>query len=420
MSRASDQAVADVVRTSYGRLVALVAARTNDLAAAEDALSDALVAALRTWPERGIPDSPEAWMLTAARRSLIGTHRRRETAARAAPAIAMLHDETSASPASSFPDRRLELMFACTSPALSPVVRAPLMLQAVLGLDAARIAEAFLVKPATLGQQLSRAKQRIAAAGIPYRIPDAAELPERLGFVLDAIYAAYSTGWNDPEGSDPKRADLTAEAIHLAIALTDLLPDEAEAHGLAALLLHSDARRDARRDAAGRFVPLSEHDMTRWSRDSIERAEHHLARALALRVVGPYQLQAAIQSVHNRRAATGSTDWAAISVLYDGLRQLAPSTGANIARAAAHLHAYGPEAAAAALDDVERAAVDEYQPYWVTRAEIALARGDVEAARTYMSRAIALTTDTHTVEHLMRRIADHRPPLPSAGRSERS
>lgn len=406
MSRASDRAVADVVRTSYGRLVALVAARTNDLAAAEDALSDALVAALRTWPERGIPDAPEAWMLTAARRSLIGAHRRRDTAARAAPALAMLYDETSAIPASGFPDRRLELMFACTNPALSPVVRAPLMLQAVLGLDAARIAEAFLVKPATLGQQLSRAKQRIAATGIPYRVPESAELPERLGFVLDAIYAAYSAGWDDPAGRDPKRADLTTEAIHLAVTLTDLLPDEPEAHGLAALLLHSDARGDARRDAAGRFVPLGEHDVTRWSRDSIERAEHHLARALACRVVGPYQLQAAIQSVHNRRAATGSTDWASISALYDGLQQLAPSAGATVARAAAHLHAYGPEAAATALDDVDHAAVDEYQPYWVTRAEIALALGDAEAAQTDMAKAIALTTDAHTIEHLRRRITD--------------
>jgi RNA polymerase sigma-70 factor (ECF subfamily) len=394
-----------VVRTSYGRLVALVAARTNDLAAAEDALSEALVAALRTWPERGIPDSPEAWMLTAARRSLIGAHRRRETAARAAPALVMLHDEISAATGSTFPDRRLELMFACTNPALSPVVRAPLMLQAVLGLDAARIAEAFLVKPATLGQQLTRAKQRIAAAGIPYRVPDPAELPERLGFVLDAIYAAYGTGWDDPAHLDPKRADLTHEAVHLATTLAELLPDEPEAHGLAALLLHSDARADARRDAEGRFVPLGEQDVSAWSRDAIERAEHHLSRALAGGVIGPYQLQAAIQSVHNRRAATGSTDWAAISALYDGLQRLAPSTGATVARAAAHLHAHGPDAATTALDAVDRSLVDDYQPYWVTRAEIALARGDAETAAADMATAIALTTDPHTIDYLRHRVS---------------
>lgn len=177
-------------------------------------------------------------------------------------------------------------------------------------------------------------------------MPDSSELPDRLGFVLDAIYAAYGTGWDDAAGLDPKRTGLASEAIHLATTLAELLPDEPEAHGLAALVLHSDARADARRDIDGRFVPLSEQDVSRWSRDAIDRAEHHLARAFACRVVGPYQLQAAIQSVHNRRAATGTTDWAAISALYDGLQRLAPSTGATVARAAAHLHADGPDPSA--------------------------------------------------------------------------
>lgn len=391
------------MRTSYGRLVALLATRTRDLAAAEDALSDALVAALRTWPERGVPDSPEAWMLTAARRNLIGAHRRRETADRAAPALAMLADELGGAPTAAFPDRRLELLFACAHPALAPDVRAPLMLQAVLGLDAARIAAAFLVKPATLGQQLVRAKQRIASAGIPYRVPGPAELPERLGFVLDAIYAAYGAGWDDLSGKDPKRADLTDEAVHLAVSVAELLPDEAEAHGLAALVLHSRARSGARRAPDGRFVPLEEQDVMRWSRDDVERAEQHLARALGLRVVGPYQLMAAIQSVHNRRAATGTTDWAAIAALHDGLHRIAPSIGGSVARAAAHLHAAGPDAADDALGELDRAAVDAYQPYWVVRAEIALARGDAGAASTALDRAVALTTDPVTAAHLRAR-----------------
>jgi RNA polymerase sigma-70 factor (ECF subfamily) len=404
MPRATDQAVADVVRASYGRLVALVAVRSRDLAAAEDALSEALLAALRTWPDRGIPDSPEAWMLTAARRSLIGAHRRRQTAERTAPVLAMLADELAAARGSPFPDRRLELMFACTHPALAPDVRAPLMLQTVLGLDAARIAAAFLVKPATLGQQLTRAKRRIAATGISYRVPDRSELSERLGFVLDAIYAAYGTGWDDPAGLDPKRADLTAEAIHLATTVTELLPDQAEAHGLAALLLHSDARSAARRDADGRFVPLADQDVDLWSRERIDQAERHLDRALSLGVVGPYQLHAAIQSLHNRRAATGTTDWTAISALYDGLHRLAPSTGASVARAAAHLHAHGPDAAAAALDEIEPSTADDYQPYWVTAAEIALARHDTDTATAAITRAIELTDDPATIEHLRRRI----------------
>jgi predicted RNA polymerase sigma factor len=407
MSVAPDQAVEEVVRTSYGRLIALLTVRTNDLAVAEDALSDALVAALRTWPVRGVPDAPEAWMLTAARRALIGAHRRRATAERAAPALASLSEELDDAPTTAFPDRRLELMFACAHPALSPEVRAPLMLQVVLGLDAARIAEAFLVKPATLGQQLSRAKRRLAATGIAYRVPDAGDLPDRLGFVLDCVYAAYGTGWDDPAGLDPKRTDLTGEAIHLAIALTELLPDHAEAHGLAALVLHSDARSAARRDADGRFVPLDQQDVALWSRERIDRAEHHLTTALGLGVVGHYQLQAAIQSVHNRRAATGMTDWAAISALYDGMQQLAPSTGAAVARAAAHLRAHGPEAADAALLAVDPAWGERYQPYWVTRAEIALARGEVALAATSMSRAIELTTDPTTIDHLRSRLDGH-------------
>lgn len=402
MTPTADQAVENVVRTSYGRLVALLTVRTNDLTAAEDALSEALVAALRTWPERGVPDSPEAWMLTAARRALIGAHRRHETAQRAAPKLAMLADELSDAPASAFPDRRLELMFACTHPALAAEVRAPLMLQAVLGLDAARIAAAFLVKPATLGQQLVRAKQRLAATGIAYRVPESAELPERLGFVLDAIYAAYGTGWDDP-GLGHERADLTAEAVHLACAVAELLPGEAEAHGLAALVLHSDARAEARRDG-GRFVPLADQDVSRWSRAHIDRAEHHLHRAISLGVIGPYQLQAAIQSVHNRRAATGVTDWRSISALYDGLQRIAPSTGGAVARAAAHLQAFGPDAAAAVLDDADPTVLQHYQPHWVTRAEIALARHDGDAAAVAMARAIELTNDPRTIEHLRSRL----------------
>jgi RNA polymerase sigma-70 factor, ECF subfamily len=401
---AVDTAIDALVRTSYGRLVALLTVRTRDLAAAEDALSEALLAALRTWPERGVPDAPEAWMLTAARRALIGAHRRGDTAARAAPALAMLSEELAEAPGTAFPDRRLELLFACAHPALAPDVRAPLMLQAVLGLDAVRIADAFLVKPAALGQQLVRAKRRLVDTGIPYRVPDRHELPERLGFVLDAIYVAYGTGWDDAAGLDPKRADLTAEAIHLATLLAELLPQEAEAHGLAALLLHSDARATARRDPAGRFVPLAEQDIGTWSRERIERAERHLARGFALGVVGPYQLQAAIQSVHNRRAVTGRTDWTAISALYDGLHRLAPSTGGGVARAAAHLQASGPVAAREALAELDERALERYQPYWVTLAEIALAAGDHTAAAVAMERAIELTSDPGVVAHLRTRL----------------
>lgn len=399
------EAADDVARTSYGRLVALLAATTRDLAAAEDALSDAFLAALRTWPERGIPDRPEAWMLTTARRAAIGAHRRRAVADRAVPTLAVLADEY-ATPgrADLVPDKRLELMFACAHPAIDPDVHTALMLQTVLGLDAARIAEAFLVRPATLGQRLVRAKARIRVAGVPFAVPTPDQLPERATAVLDAIYAAYGTGWDDPAGHDPRRSGLTEESIRLATIVTDLLASDPEAHGLLALLLHSRARQGARRGDDGRFVPLGEQEPSRWSRDDIERAEGHLSAALALDHLGRYQLHAAIQSVHNRRAATGSTDWPAIARLYDGLVAFDPSVGTRVARAAAIAEASGPAAGLAALDAID--AVDAmltYQPHWVLRAELLHRTGQPVAAAAAAGTAIGLTRDPAVDVHLRAR-----------------
>ena len=402
-------AVADVVRTSYGRLVALLAASTRDLAAAEDALAEALEAALRTWPDRGVPDRPEAWMLTAARRALIGAHRRRDVAARAAPTLAVLAEELAEPAASSaVPDKRLELMYVCAHPAIDPSVHTALMLQAVLGLDAVRIASAFLVRPEALGQRLVRAKRRITSTGIAFELPSAEQLPQRTAAVLDAVYAAYGTGWDDATGADPKRRGLTAEAIRLATILVELQPHEPEAHGLLALLLHSDARRDARRAPDGSFVPLAEQDVARWSRPTVERAEHHLSVALSLGRVGPYQLHAAIQSVHNRRAATGTTDWGAIAALYAGLAALDPSVGTRVARAAAVMEAAGATEAASlldAMDDADDADVATYQPYWVLRAELA-ARTGADPSEP-LARAVELTSETAVRAHLEGRFGHH-------------
>jgi RNA polymerase sigma-70 factor (ECF subfamily) len=395
------QAVDDVARASYGRLVAYLASVTGDLAAAEDALSEAFVAALRTWPDRGVPDRPDSWLVTAARRNLVDAARRRGVATRALPEIArMLPDapdppEGSAAP-SVVPDKRLELLFACTHPAIDAGVRSPLMLQAVLGLDANRIGAAFLVPATTMGQRLVRAKAKIRQAGIPFTVPPADRLPERVPAVLDAVYAAYGAGWDESHAGDR----LVREALRLAEVVATLLPDEPEAHGLLALLLHSDARAGARRGPDGRFVPLDEQDVTLWWREAMERAEAHLTRALALRRVGPYQLQAAIQSAHNQRALTGGVDWPGVARLYDGLVGLTPTVGALVARARAHGMADGPHVALRLLGELPVDRVASYQPYWVTMADALRRAGDHTGADAALRRALDLTTDPAVRDHL--------------------
>lgn len=395
------QAVEDVARASYGRLVAYLASVTGDLAAAEDALSEAFVAALRTWPDRGVPDRPDSWLVTAARRNLVDAARRRGVAARALPEIARVLSEAPDPPEgsaaeSAVPDKRLELLFACTHPAIDAGIRSPLMLQAVLGLDAARIGAAFLVPATTMGQRLVRAKAKIRQAGIPFSVPPADRLPERVPAVLDAVYAAYGAGWDEAHAGDR----LVREALRLAEVVAALLPDEPEAHGLLALLLHSDARADARRGPDGRFVPLDEQDVTLWSREAMERAESHLARALALRRLGPYQLHAAIQSAHNQRVLTGDVDWPGVARLYDGLVTLTPTVGALVARARAHGMADGPHAALRLLGELPADRVASYQPYWVTRADALRRAGDALEADVALQRALALTTDVAVREHL--------------------
>ena len=339
-----------------------------------------------------------------AKRNLIGSIRRRQTALDAIPTLAIL-DEARLQPTSNrggpIPDDRLELLYVCAHPAIDPLLHAPLMLQAVLRLDAARIATSFLTSPATMGQRLSRAKAKIRDAGIPFQIPDADQLPERTRSVIDAIYAAYGTGWDDPTGVDPKRRGLTAEATRLCRLVVELQPDDPEARGLLALILHTDARRDTRRDAAGRFVPLERQAVAEWSRPMIAEAEHHLGQAAAAGTIGPYQLHAAIQSVHNRRALTGTTDWSAIAALYDGLVRLSPSVGALVARAAAHANAFAPTDGLRLLDELDPDLTRNYQPYFATRAHILELSGNRVEAVDAATRAIGLTADPAVRQHLI-------------------
>jgi RNA polymerase sigma-70 factor (ECF subfamily) len=380
-----------VARESYGRLVALIAARTRDVAGAEDAVSAALVEALARWPETGVPANPEGWLVAVARRRAVDGARRSAAAARVGETLAIVLAEAGEPNAPAevpFPDERLKLLFVCGHPAIDPAARTPLMLQTVLGVDAARIASAFLVSPAAMAQRLVRAKTRIREAGIPFETPEARDLPDRVEAVLGAIYAAFTVA-GDAAGAD----ELTREAVWLARTLAALMPEEPEARGLLALLLHAEARRPARRTENGRYVRLSDQDPALWSADLIAEAEFELARAAAARRPGRYQLEAAIQSVHAGRRRTGRTDWGAVAFLYGELRRWTPARGAAVGEAAALLHARGGDAGLAALDAIDARAVAAYQPYWAVRAECLRAAGRADDAEAAYDRAIGLSED---------------------------
>ena len=391
--RDAGQAAELAARVSYGRLLAYLAARWRDVARAEDALGDALLAALETWPRTGVPDNPVAWLLTAARRRLVDGARHAGVAAAAEADLKVMLDERADASPAAFPDERLALLFVCAHPAIDEAARTPLMLQTVLGLDAARIASAFLVAPATMSQRLVRVKAKIREAGIRFEIPAPGELAARLDAVLEAIYAAYGSGWEDVAGADPRRHGLAEEAIWLGRLVARLRPDEPEAQGLLALMLHCEARRAARRDAAGAYVPLGFQDLRRWSRPMIEEAEEVLAGAARLKAAGRFQLEAAIQSVHAQRVRTGETDWEAVTLLYEGLLRHAPTMGARVAHAAALGEARDAEAGLAALDAIPPDEVATYQPYWALRGHVLKALGRAAEAGEAYERAIGLSED---------------------------
>jgi RNA polymerase sigma-70 factor (ECF subfamily) len=360
-----------VARESYGRLVAYLSANTRDVASAEDALGNALVAALTAWPRDGVPQNPEAWLLTAARHSFIDHVRHLQVAEAGEPTLKLLREDSMEMTLSAeFPDERLKLLFVCTHPAIDPAMHTPLMLQTVLGLDAARIAQAFLVSPTTMGQRLVRVKTKIRDGGIQFEVPQERELPQRLDAVLEAIYAAFGIGWDDLAGVDQRGRDLAEEAIWLGRVLFQLMPGEAEVRGLLALMLHCEARRRTRRGPDGRYIPLSEQDSQQWSLALIEEAERHLAEASSGGRTGRFQLEAAIQSVHAERARSGRTEWVAITLFYEQLIRISPTLGTRPGYAAAVGEANGPETGLAVLDEIAPDDVSAYQPYWAVRAHV--------------------------------------------------
>lgn len=393
-----------VARESYGRLVAYLSVHTHDLAGAEDALSDALLKALTVWPRDGVPHTPEAWLLTSARNSLIDFFRHQRVASASEPDLLLFTRSSTEAPMELiYPDERLKLLFVCAHPAIDPAMHTPLMLQAVLGLDAVRIGGAFLVSPKTMGQRLVRAKIKIRDGGIRFEVPEKHELPARLDAVLEAVYAAFGIGWDDMTGADQRGRDLAEEAIWLARVLLQLMPGEAEVHGLLALMLHCEARRPARRDRGGRYVPLSEQDPKLWSPDLIAEAERHLAEAFQSGRLGRFQLEAAIQSVHAERADSGQIDWKAIAQFYKQLIGISPTIGRQTGYAAALGEADGPEPGLAVLESIDQDSAASYQPYWAVRAHLLQRLGKTTQSQDAYDRAIGLAEDPAIREFLLQK-----------------
>ena len=392
-----------VARESYGRLVAYLSVHTHDLAGAEDALGNALVAALTHWPQDGVPQNPEAWLMTAARRSFIDSIRHQQVVLASEPTVQFLRESsTEAALSTEFPDERLKLLFVCAHPTIDPAMHTPLMLQTVLGLDAARIAQAFLVAPKTMGQRLFRAKTKIRGGGVPFEIPQERDLPERLDAVLEAIYAAFGIGWDDM-GADQRGRNLAEEAMWLARVLLQLMPREAEVQGLLALMLHCEARRLARRGPNGRYIPLSEQDPKQWLLPLIEEAERHLSEAFKQGRTGRFQLEAAIQSVHAERACSGRIDWQAIVRFYEELLRISPALGTRTGYAAAVAELKGPEAGLVILESIDPQAVSHYQPYWAVRAHLLQRLGKTREAADAYDRAIGLAEDRAVREFLIQK-----------------
>ncbi|MEO1270087.1 MAG: DUF6596 domain-containing protein [Myxococcota bacterium] len=377
----------DVARAAYGKLVAMLACRSGDIIAAEDALADAFVAALTTWPERGIPNNPEAWLLTVAKNRHIDHVRKNarlvvtdEVPDMTDPMLSAAHDSGAEG------DERLKLLFVCAHPAIDTSVRTPLMLQTVLGLDAHHIAQAFLVSPSAMAQRLVRAKRKIKAARIPFTVPDPESHPERMDAVLEAVYGAYAVDWLEGQG------DLSHEAFFLSALLADLAPEHPEALGLAALIGFIEARRDAR-VIHGTLVPVPEQDTALWDASLMERSTALLNRAARAKQVGRFQLEAAIQSVHAARATTGRTHWRALSQLYAGLVRHHPTIGAAVSRAAVVAEDAGPAQGLALLETIAFPGLDQYQPAHAVRARCLAGMGRTADAVEAYAKAIALCQD---------------------------
>jgi len=393
-------------RTSYGRLLALLAAADGDVPAAEDALADAFERALTHWPHEGVPDNPDGWILAVAR------NRQRDRWKSAAYRNSVVLEEDrhdvvhlDVVDPDVIEDNRLALMLVCAHPAINPAVHTPLMLNTVLGFTAEQIGRALAIPTTTLAARLVRAKRRIKQARIPFRIPDRAALAQRMPAVAEAVYGTFAIDWHS--SGTQRRDDLTTEALYLAETLAALAPSDdretsAEAHGLAALICLSNARLPARHSPTGALVPLAEQDVTRWDGDLIERGQEYLRTAHGCGVLGRFQLEAAIESVHIARRELGTTDWPVLRDLYRVLDTVAPTLGSTVALAAVTAEVDGPAAGLDVLDEVADR-TGRFQPAWSTRAHLLGQLGRTSEARDAFAKAISLTTDPAQRQELERR-----------------
>jgi RNA polymerase sigma-70 factor (ECF subfamily) len=391
-SRVAEKAARD----SYGRILAYLATRTHDIASAEDALADAFTKALTSWPRDGVPGNPDAWILTVARNRLMDRQRRQSRFPTEGDMPDMAMPEDSAAP---LEDRRLSLLMVCAHPAIAPDLHTPLMLQTVLGIDAASIARLFLIPPAALAKRLVRAKAKIRDAGIPFHIPETSELPARSAAIREAIYALHALDWLDPAD------ELGEEALFLADLLCRFMPDDPESLGLSALIAFSQSRRQAR-VVSGVLVPTEMQDVSRWDEVLIAYGDRQLRRAHGLSSIGRFQIQAAIEAVHLARRKTGLTDWLALSQLFHAHIKIAPSAGAAVSHAVVAASLHGAKHGLTALDHLEEQIGPGFQPYWAARAELLSRLGETEKAKTCYDRAISLTTDPPVIRFLRARCAE--------------
>jgi RNA polymerase sigma-70 factor (ECF subfamily) len=399
-----------MVRHEGGRVLATLVRLTGDITLAEDAVQDAVEQALRRWPIDGVPDNAGAWLTTVARRRALDVLRR-ETKRTAKESDAVMLDQVSAAmdevtSDSMVRDDLLRLIFTCCHPALSPEARVALTLRILCGMTTVEIARVFLVADATMGQRISRAKQKIATARIPYRVPSDHELPDRLPAVLAVVYAVVTAGHHAPEGRLDARFDLADEGIRLARLVHGLMPDEPECAGLLALALATDARRGARLDESGDLVLLRDQDRTRWRRDEIQEASELVDAAIRRRRIGQFQLQAAIACLHSLAPSADETDWPQIAELYSMLESLTPSPVVRVNRAVAEAEANGAAVGLALLDEMDQTDVEQWHLFWSTRAELLLRTGDVEGAVEAFDRALTCNPNDSDRRFLERRTSE--------------
>jgi len=400
-------AIEKIVREEWGRVLAILVGYVRDLGVAEDVLQDAVVRALQQWPGEDLPDNPAGWLLQTARRKAIDLYRRdKRFSAKQDELARMLQlEKAPEEPVETIVDQRLSMMFMCCHPALGEQARVALTLRALGGLTTTEIARTFLVPEATMAQRLVRAKRKIKAANIPYRVPPAHLWPQRLESVLSVVYFIFNEGYEASSGRSLTRADLCEEAIRLGRILVNLAPDEPEAAGLLALMLLHDSRRAARTNTAGELITLECQDRSLWDRDKIAAGERLLQTALRTRRPGPYQVQAAISAIHASAESHAATDWEQIRLLYRKLGELQPSKVVQLNEVVALSFSAGPEAALTALDRLgDPGVLERYQPFWAARADILRRAGKLQEAAKAYRQALDLTDNAAERSFLKRRL----------------